>query len=226
MHRYPAGMVPSNLIDARTAWATAGVGVMPVVVTETSYNNGMNTNCYAPLPTDVIAVYADRLLMEHVSRGDDMYWFELLNNYPPSSTNLQDFYGLVAVPNQDPSTWQPMPAFGTFKRLLAMMNDGDTPYSPAGLPLTVTGPSDMKTYLVGKRDGSYLLALWRDVSLWDRKSRTRLNPSASTARVAFSSPKTVATYKPSVSDAAFSTASATQHDIGLSGNLVLLKITG
>jgi hypothetical protein len=226
MHRYPAGMVPSNLIDARTKWATAGVGVMPVIVTESAYNNGLNADSYAPLPADVIAIYADRLLMEHVSRGNDMYWFELLNNYPASSTNGEYFYGLVAVPSQDPSTWKPMPAFGTFQRLLAMMKDGDTPYSPAGLPLTVTGPSDMKSYLVGKRDGSYLLALWRDVSLWDRKSRTRLNPPSSTARIAFTSPKTVATYKPSVSDTAFSTASASQHDVGLGGNLVLLKITG
>ncbi len=224
MHRYPAGMVPSNLIDARTKWATAGVGVMPVVVTETSYNNGMNTNSYAPVPTDIIAIYADRLLMEHVSRDDDMYWFELLNNYPPSSTNGQYFWGLVSVPDPDPSTWQPMPAYRTYQRLLGLMKDGDAPYSPAPLSLTLSGASDVKSYLVGKRDGSYLLALWRDVSLWDRKTRTRLNPPAATAVVTFPTAKTVTVYTPSIRDAAYSTATAAQHSVSLSGNLTLLQI--
>jgi hypothetical protein len=224
MHRYPAGMVPSNLIDERTKWATAGVGVMPVVISETSYNNGMNSNCYAPVPADIIAVYADRLLMEHVSRGDDMYWFELLNNYPPSSTDLQDFYGLVSVPSQDPSTWQPMPAYQTYKRLLGLMKDGDAPYSPAPLSLTISGANDVKSYLVGKRDGSYLLALWRDVKLWDRTTRSRLNPPAATAVVTFPAAKTVTVYMPSIRDAAYSTTVASQHSVSLSGNLTLLQI--
>lgn len=224
MHRYPAGLVPSTLIDARTKWATAGVGVMPVIVTETSYNNGMNADSYAPIPEDIIASYADRLLMEHVCRGNDMYWFELLNNYPPSSTQGQDFYGLVSVPNPDPSTWQPMPAFHTLRRLLALMKDGDVAYRPAALPLTLSGASDVSSYLVGKRDGSYLLALWRDVPLWDRTTRTRLNPSASTVNVTFASPRTVTIYKPSVRKAAFSSSRAAAHSVSLGASLKVLEI--
>lgn len=224
MHRYPAGSVPSTLIDARTNWATAGVGVMPVIISETSYNNGMNSDAYAPVPADIIAVYADRLLLEHVSRGNDMYWFELLNNYPPTSTDQQHFWGLVSVPELDSRTWQALPAYSTFQRLLALMKDGDTPYSPTALPLTIGGASDVKSYLVGKRDGTYLLALWRDVKLWDRRTRTRLNPPPATATVTFTAPKTVTVYKPSVSDSAYGTEVATTHSISLQGNLVLLQV--
>ena len=149
----------------------------------------------------------------------------MLNNYPPSSTDSQHFWGLVSVPNPDPASWQPLPAFHTYRRLMALMADGTAPYSPSSLSVTVGGAADVKSFLVGKRDGSYLLALWRDVSLWDRKTRKPLTPSAATVNVTFAAPKMGTVYMPSIRDAAFSSSRGTSHSIQLRGNLAVLKIT-
>ncbi len=224
MHRYPSGAVPSTLIDARIRWATAAVGPMPVIISEAAYNNGMQTNAYAPVPSDLIGVYADRLLMEHVSRGNDMYWFELLNNYPPTSTNQEHFWGLVSVPEAEPTSWQPLPAYRTFRRFLSLMEDGDAPYSPPALPISLGGASDVKSYLVGKRDGSYMLALWRDVSIWDRTTSTRLDPPAASVTVTFDVPKQVTVYKPSIRKSPYRTAREISHSVNVSGTLMLLHI--
>jgi hypothetical protein len=68
--------------------------------------------------------------------------------------------------------FSPKPEYTALKNLLAAIGTG----APAALePLKLSiesGPDDFRTLVLQRADGSYLIALWRLTSVWDRHAST------------------------------------------------------
>jgi hypothetical protein len=84
---------------------------------------------------------------------------------------------------------------------------------------------DLRQVLVRRRDGSFLLFLWRDVDLWDPAREVRLEVPARSLRVTLGRPATVQTFRPSTSASAQSTVSGTSVPVTLRGEVLALRIS-
>lgn len=170
-HVYPGAYQPSTEIERVFAALTDAVSLKPVVTTEAGYHNALNTtSSHPPVPEDVAGAYLPRLLLEHLLRDDTrMYSYELIDEFAdPGLTDPEAHFGLL---RHDLS---PKPAYIAMKSLLALLDDPGPSFDPGSLPVAVQGwPSDGRYLLTQKRDGRFVLLLWRDTSLWDPVTRTR-----------------------------------------------------
>ncbi|MBA2444745.1 MAG: hypothetical protein H0V49_05380 [Nocardioidaceae bacterium] len=165
IHHYTAGQVPTLGLDDRLAAAAAVVGDKPVWCTEIGYVDWLGHGPGNPVPPDVYAAYMPRALIEMVRRGvPAMIKYELLDDLDRADT-WEGHFGLVYCPSNDPELWEEKPAFATLRRLLQMTGDEGPAFSPRPLPGMVTG--DVSSMVLAKRNGSYVVLLWRDVSLYD-----------------------------------------------------------
>jgi hypothetical protein len=106
-----------------------------------------------------------RLLMEYFRAGvEKTFIYELVNdNVDPTNSNAENNLGLL---NTD-FTYKP--AGTSVKNLISLLKDPGTPVAPSSLDYTITGGnSDLHTVLLHKRDGTFWLALWQDVSVYDK----------------------------------------------------------
>lgn len=228
-HRYPAGQVPSWYIDLRTSWAVAGVGASktPVVVSECGYQT--HPPNAAGVTLDVQGTYAPRLYAEHWARGNTCIWFDLLCQYDPvyaadnTAGDVQSWYGLIQAPTASNADLAPSPAYTAVSRMLGLLADPGATYTPAALPMVLIRDDSVKHLLYGKRDGSYLLLLWRDVSVWSKSTKTPVSPSAVTATVQLQTAKTVSVYTPKTS-ATPATSTGLDHVVQLAGDLKVVAI--
>lgn len=171
-HMYPGGHRPSNEITRITNAVRTSVPDGPLITTEAGYHNALATsNGHHPVPEDVAAAYLPRLLLEHVGRGEQrVYSYELIDSFDdPDLDNPEAHFGLL---RHDLS---PKPAYTAMQNLLALLADPGPAVDPGTLGLAAQDlPSDARYLLTEKRDGSYVLLLWRDVSLWDADAREPL----------------------------------------------------
>ena len=162
-HMYPGGYKPSNEVSQITTAIRGSVpATKPLITTEAGYHNALNTtNGHLPVPEDVAGVYTPRVLLEHYLRGDKrVYTYELLDEFDdPALTNPEAHFGLL---HRD---FTPKPAYTAMKNLLGLLSDPGPAFTPQALPIKVTGfPSDGKYVVTQKRNGQYVVLLWRDVS--------------------------------------------------------------
>jgi hypothetical protein len=142
---------------------------VPVWLTESGYIETPTTDSQEYVPQDVAASYVPRTLLLAFQAGfRRAFLFQLVTD--PSWG--QDDYGLV---NPD-STLSPRPAYVAVQNLIANLSDPGASFTPNQLPvsITVAGGADpnLKEVLLQKRDGSFWLILWREVSSWDASSDT------------------------------------------------------
>ena len=113
------------------------------------------------------AIYTVRTVLEHFADGlGRTYLYELVDE-PFGVRSSKSYYGLLR------GDFSPRPSFTALKNLLTMVGSG----APATFPLryAVTGDTrDLRQLLLQQADGTYLLALWRTASVWDRDTKTRL----------------------------------------------------
>ncbi|WP_243056631.1 hypothetical protein [Nocardioides sp. SR21] len=164
-HMYPGGYRPTTEI-ARILQALLGtVPDRPVITTEAGYHNAVNASSSHPaVPEDVAGAYLPRLLLEHVAAGDHrMYSYELIDSFDdPDLDNPEAHFGLL---RHDLS---PKPAYVAMKRLLHRLADPGPAFDPGSLAFRVDGlPADARTLLTQRRNGRFVLLLWRDVTLYD-----------------------------------------------------------
>lgn len=204
IHVYPRVQTPSNDIDRFTAYQRLVCGQLPIVCTEGGYFNAMNYVGGAwPTPEDVAAKYLPKLIVEHWIRGTRRFFFyEFLDRYDPTNAERLSSFGLIGVPDQDPSaSWRFKPGYVAVKNLLSIMADPGAPHSVRGIPMSVKGGTDLRSTLFAKRDGSRYLALWRDVSCYDAATRTRQEVPSETATLSFGARRVVTLFRPTVSGA-------------------------
>ena len=180
-----SGQRPSNGIASYSAAALTVAGAKPVVVTETGYHNAFNDpdTSMQTVSESAAGVYGPRFLLEHVLAGTErVFMYELLDQANDAGVDIQNNYGLVRY------DYTKKPIFDSIKALLTTLNDPGASYSPSPLTLSITPPvgnTDLRSLLVGKRDGSYRLLLWRDVSIWNPNTEVDVSVSAINVDVAW-----------------------------------------
>ncbi len=221
-HMYPGGYKPSNEISQITSAVRGSVPGKPLVTTEAGYHNALNTtNGHLPVPEDVAGVYTPRLLLEHVLRGEKrVYTYELIDEFDDAGlTNPEAHFGLL---HRDLS---PKPAYTAMKNLLGLLSDPGPAFTPAPLPVKVAGyPSDGKYVLTQKRDGQYVLLLWRDVPIYDpaTKQPQAVTPTNVTLQLAKSS--NIKVYRPSQGSAPVTQMTGSSLPLQMDGSVTAITV--
>jgi hypothetical protein len=221
-HMYPGGYLPSNEITRITRAVRESLPDEPLVTTEAGYHNATSTeNSHPGVPEDVAGAYLPRLLLEHVARGEQrMYSYELIDSFDdPDRTNPEAHFGLL---RHDLS---PKPAYTAMKRLLALLADPGPTFEPGSLDVTATGlPEDARCLLTQKRDGRFVLLLWRDVSLFDPANQTPVPVDPVETTLVLNAPHDFDVFRPSSSADAIKERTATTVPIQLGGEVVAVQI--
>jgi len=171
-HRYPMGDVPTNGLAERQAMASATVAGKPLYATEGGYNTSVGATTGGNAVTEAEqAIYAPRHLLEMFSAGIERFFiYELIDQ--DTGGAWPGNWGLVKAPSNDPATWKIKLAFSALATLIAQVADPGPAYTPPSVRATVDGPADLKTLCFGKRDGSAVMVLWRDLVASDTTSLT------------------------------------------------------
>lgn len=170
-HMYPGGYPPSNQVRAITDALRGSIPDLPIVTTEAGYHNALNTdNGHLPVSEEAAGTYLPRLLLEHVLRGEQrVYSYELIDEFDDSGlSDPEAHFGLL---RHDLSH---KPAYDAMRNLLGLLADPGPSFAPGSLALAFDeAPSDGRYLLTQKRDGTFVLLLWRDVSVWDPRPDSR-----------------------------------------------------
>lgn len=164
-HPYPGASTPEVGMDSFTTGARKLAGSSkPIEYSETGYHNATaSTDSHLPLPEAQAGIYYPRSLLEAYRRGA-LRWapYELVDEYPDAGrTNAQRWFGLYRY------DWSAKPAALAVGRTMRLHEDVGGAYTPAKLPVIIDNPvGDLLWVPFGKRDGSYLIDLWRTVSIW------------------------------------------------------------
>jgi hypothetical protein len=190
LHSYPGGQPPAQMLDSEFSLAANVSRNKPVVASETGYHNALAmTGSHAPINELYGGVYTERLPLDYFRRGiKRAFFYELIDQKPEAAgTNMQMHFGLL---RNDLSR---KPAFTALKALLATVGDG-TPATPRSLRYALAGgDASVRHLLFARADGSLSLALWRDVKVWDTKTRTAIPVSPTPVTVRFGQPVASAT---------------------------------
>lgn len=179
---------PYNDVEDAMAAAENVAKGDPVVVTEAGYHTAPYARDafgdLSGIPEDVAATYMPRLLLEFERLGAlRTYLFELRDHRNFGPGDQESYFGLL---RWDGSR---RPAFGALARLTSILEDPGPAFTPAPLSYEVAGaPSDVRTRLFARRDGTYVLALWRAAPVWDGHLARRLAVAASRVGVVLGDP--------------------------------------
>jgi hypothetical protein len=197
LHTYPGGFVPTRNIDLQLDNQRIIAGDKPVVVTEAGYHGAMATReKHYATPEDIAATYVPRLFLEYHRRGVRAYTYELLDQVPePTLTDKEEHFGLIAVGGRR------KPSFHALRNLIALVDDKGEAFTPGSLSYaTRSSAPGLQEMLMQRRDGTFVLFLWRDVSVWDPIAQQRLAAPSATVDVTLGSvAASVATHRPSMS---------------------------
>jgi hypothetical protein len=191
VHPYAGGLPPEGALDGRMVQAQAAVPGKPVDLTETGYWTGDTaggSDFHLPpqpgVPEGVAAAYAVRdvaAVFERDSRSK-MAFYELIDQWPENRDGESRF-GLLR------NDFTPKPAYTTLERLMSYLSDPGDDYTPRRYELKVTGPSNLHTVQLRKRNGTIELLLWTDDSLWNRDASLPLDPGSTTVSVSVDTPE-------------------------------------
>jgi hypothetical protein len=169
MHPYPGGNAPTlaHLFDEVALARTNSAG-KPVVASETGYHQalaGPSGDGHPPTSERAAALYFPRLFLAYFQRGvRRTFAYELVDSgADPSRTQRELHFGLLRA------DFSPKPAFTALRNLLALVRGGAG--GGGSLRVRVDGRPDVRHLLLRGVDGAYSLALWRDVTVWDRVAR-------------------------------------------------------
>jgi hypothetical protein len=176
-HTYLSGDIPErdSIWNGEFAQAASNFGKKPVQVTETGYHNAVNssTSGHQPVSETAAGAYIPRLFLENFNRGIvRSYAYELLDERDdPGRTDIEAAFGLLR------NDFSKKPAALAIERLIGLLDDPGARFEPGELDYRLQGaPDSIGQVLLQKRDGSFYLALWNKVSVWDRETRTDIAP--------------------------------------------------
>lgn len=171
IHSYPGGVMPLNA----PTWinATKSIfGTKPVYATESGYHNDLATTGHKPISEAGAGKYMPRLYLNYFMSGVPVtHQYEFIDN--PANTGMEGRFGLLR------SDGSLKPAAVAVKNLIAQLNDPGSSFAAGKLNYSLAGAtSDVKKLLLQKRDGTFYLLLWRELSVWDTTYKRDLsNPS-------------------------------------------------
>ena len=229
LHLYPGGARPTNRVDSTLTAEQAVAGTKPVVVSETGYHNALHCTCtHPPISEQAAAVYEPRLFLDYFLQPTvkRVYQYELYDTTTHADTDHNGSFGLV---DYDGST--PKPSFNALRNLISLAADPGPGFTTHPLKVSVsprlTSTSDPVDHvLVQRRDGSYLLFVWSETSLWNPVTRKARSLHQTTGTITFGQPISSATvYQPSASAAPKSVfRNPTSFTVPLAGQVDAIKI--
>lgn len=225
IHSYLGARTPEIALPARYASAVKYLGGSknPVAITETGNHTALqNTLSNPPIDEAGQAVYAPRLYLFNFLYGVKMTSKYELVDQGNDQTNQEKTFGFFH------NNWTPKPAATAIANMNSILSDSKS-FTPGGLAYTFSSGADstLQHLLLQKADGSFYLAVWRNTSVWDRTSKTDLNPGSSNLTINFPNSVPITTYEPNVSsNPTQATVTATSKTISLGPNVVILRIGG
>lgn len=159
VHPYPGG-VAGDISPTRLAGDTAAckaVADRPVYVTESGYHNQTPSDTTHRGCTETeAATYLPRLFLHNFLQGvTRTYSYEFADQ---GTTGAEKRFGLIR------RDYTRKPAFQSLRALIAALADPGPAYTPTPVGLELSGPADLRTIVVGKRDGTHHIILWRTVT--------------------------------------------------------------
>jgi hypothetical protein len=206
MHRYAwegkAAMEPGFLLDDAISDMKQLRGDKPLWATESGYYNEPAAHPRA-VPEDVAGVYMPRLVGEFFWRGvARTYIYELADQGTDKSAREQNF-GLLRHDMTE------KPAYAALRNVIALLKEpkalkGAAPFAPVPLDFVLAPPADVKLQPLGqnvlqKRDGTYVVLLWQQVSIYDAARKEKLKNPAIKHTFELSEPFNVKLYLPNES---------------------------
>jgi len=184
MHSYPGGQMPSEsrLDQYYIPNAKTIAPGKTIQATETGYNNALSTtDGHLPASEKAAGKYMPRLYFEYFNRGVERFYnYEFINSFSPSTTNIEANFGLLRNDLSEKS------AYTAVKNLISILSDPGPSFTPTSLDYTLSGDTtNVHQTLLQKRDGKFYLALWKEVSSWDKSTRTDINVTPSNVTLTF-----------------------------------------
>jgi hypothetical protein len=185
IHPYTGGLSPDpRHVKAELARAKVTAPNKPVWATESGFHNAMraprgNGN-QAPVSESAAAVYMLRTFLEHFDDGiRRTYAYELLDEKrDPSSRDPEQHFGLLR------HDFSRKPAFVALRNLLRVVGRDDRRPVLRRLRMDLPGRAgDVRRLVLRKGDGTYVVALWRLASVWDRDKRRPVRVAPRSLRV-------------------------------------------
>ncbi|MEI2779553.1 MAG: hypothetical protein V9G19_27060 [Tetrasphaera sp.] len=225
IHLYTGGFAPGYRTDEMIRLVKKVSGGDPLIITETGWHNARHsTATHNYTPEAVAGTYAPRLLLEYFIRNvNKLSIYELFDDRKdPGEKNHEAHFGLLR------NNGTPKPAFESLANMNKIMKRQYRTEGAAGAALDLrfdSGPPDLRSALVSRKDGRFLLFLWRTAAIYDPNTRKLLNPSNATVTVDWSSPKNVRRYAPAASANALSSERTTRSVLSLKGELQILEVS-
>jgi hypothetical protein len=178
LHYYTGGRKPTvwggaeNPIEDAFALAKINVPDAPMWVTETGYNNKVDTvDSPYSTPEKTQAKYTLRLLGELFKRRASV-GKSFLYNLMDTAGTPDKVYGLLRT---DMSR---KPVFYAIKNANQILSDEGAAFATGSLAHALTGDqTDVVSVVTQKRDGRFFLMIWLDVDSYDRRTGTELSPA-------------------------------------------------
>lgn len=230
IHVYPRGLVPSTDIDEFVGYQRAVCGDLPIVCTEGGFFTADNYRGGATAtPEQAVGAYLPRQLLEHWTRGTERFFcYELLDDPDPTGADRESNFGMLAVAGTGATdVWTPKPHYTAMRNFLSILRDPGPTFSPATLRVALRNcEADVRAELLAKRDGSFLLCLWRDVTVHDPETGRADLPSPSRVGVSLAEAAVLRVYEPSTQSSPVRTAGpTTEIDLMLGGDVVVVAIS-
>lgn len=175
LHLYPAGLAPGGAwLDTQLAQARSAFGSEPIMATEAGYHNALAAGgVHLGTSQRAVGTYLPRLFLEHFRRGiPRTFAYELLDEKPdPGRGDMGRNFGLLRM------NFSPKPAATALADLLKVVRGpaGRRAGGPAAVDLAVTGAAaGSHRMALRQRDGSVLVLLWQDGSVWDAGAKRDL----------------------------------------------------
>jgi len=175
IHPYTGGLSPNpRYVKAELARAGVTAPNRPVWATEAGFHNALKSPRadHAPVSEAAGAVYILRTFLEHFRGGiRRTFAYELLDEQPdPSGRLAEQHFGLLR------NDFSRKPAFVALRNMLTVVGrEGGRPrLRPLGIEV-LGRKGDVRKLVLQKADGSYVVALWRLASVWDRDRRRPLS---------------------------------------------------
>ncbi|MBV9334747.1 MAG: hypothetical protein JO243_02550 [Solirubrobacterales bacterium] len=224
-HPYPGGLPPEESLDTLLPGLESQAAGRPIVATEDGYHNALATQGDQPPASErAAAIYLPRMLLENFQRGiRRTFIYELLDEKPDSSDAARDeHFGLMR------SDFSPKPAYLAVRTLLHVLSGpGGSGEGRPPLSFGLSQPaSAVHHLLLADGAGTYYLALWRPVSVWDTIHRADLYPTPIRVQVRFGNAvSAVELFDPTRSQRALGRFTDTRDlEVNLTGDAVLLRI--
>lgn len=230
IHSYP-GDSPPEATERGTDWSLAGwkshvqdvVGQdVPIVSTETGYHNAVNTtDGHLPVSEAADGKYTAQMYFAYQRAGvHRAYKYELVNQFSnPALDNIQGHFGFLR------NDLTEKPSYASVDNMMDILADSGstTTLTPLSYQLT-SSTGTVKSYLLQKSDGSYWLAVWNDVKIWQTVTGD-LSPADVTATLSFADAKSLSIYRPYLSASVQESVSSSNKQLSVNADPLLIKIT-